>query len=1333
MTQPTPPSPNPDGVSARFVRLAGGPSGLRLEWRGANGALLGERPVDGEEFETLVQSADAELASPAPDLARVGDQLFQWLDGPERWLADVRAAPGGVALLVGGLASMRALPWELLRSGGAFLCTGGLHPITPIRVSSPARGHTPPASRPLNILFMACSPHGVEPVLRFEEEEALILAATRAAAAGVRVEESGSLEGLHEAAAAASTGYDVLHLTGHAGVVDGRPGFLMEDEVGEPRLATAAELSRALGGAWPRLVFLSGCRTGEEPTEGASLCEALVAAGAPAVLGWSLPVGDEAASVAAAALYGRLAAGATVSNAVAAARQALRQERSPYWHLLRLYGDATLPTQVVLAPDEHADTSASDALQGSGRGRFVGRRRAIQRCLRTLRGAPGEPGMAAGVLLHGMGGMGKSALATRLCERMSGHACVQLPGAPDADVLLNALGDRSDRGATETSLPLRDQIARRLRNSPRPLLLVLNGIEPGLERASDGLPATDEQGFALLTAPAAEVLGALMAAIRESGSASRVIVTCRYRVRFAGDAGDGVIAEPLERLRGADLEKKVSALSGFLRAAGENAALYRSALHHAAGNPRLLEAVDAALASGEDGVEGRVRAAVADAVRANALHALLGREAPAFRRFVALASVYDLPVDEAALAQAAGGFPGPYLERAVALGVMEEQRTPGAPPRFAVSPLAAAVLADEVGAEERVDACAAAALHLGGRLPVSDRTPDEAWLEVHRLAMEGRVDAHARDVCGYLASRWLGRSRYADIERLCAATLERLDDAAIHHRIGYARWMLGKSRQAQAHLEHALALCMGQAGDDLRQGNESLHAAVAADLATLVMQHGDPTRAVDQLRDVLAGLDPGRMPGPRASTLQHLGGVLSMLGRLDDALRCFYESLSLGKQIGEEVVVVGALHGASRVLFLLGDLARAEDALREALGIAREAGALQASAGLLLDLGKVWAYVGNPAGALELYGQACDLLLQLDTPQLLGAALFERGQLQMALGNLPAAEELHARSREAAEQADDQPGIAASVSALALLHRERGDLDRALELLGEAHELNARLGLGPAAAANLHHMAQIHRAQGQKDRALALYRESLERDERMGHAQGVAATLHDMAALYGEQEAYETARGLFRRSLEVAEQAGLGRARAMALMGLSTLARREGDAPRARLAALEAAAALAGVQEWAEMFPLLIYLGESEGADATGYLAQAVLLAVRVEAELHGVGAAAMLAGRLGRESEATLQLLAALAWRLLPRSERSPFHESQSDLALSMLAAWGSRRGVPADRLHGWVIGRLEAARENPVRLEDFLASIIPHGSWFFDPHQLPAESDPLPVPADR
>jgi|GEM_PF-5923292 hypothetical protein len=49
---------------------------------------------------------------------------------------------------------------------------------------------------------------------------------------------------------------------------------------------------------------------------------------------------------------------------------------------------------------------------------FIGRRRELQRCLRKLRGK--DPNIAvAGILIQGMGGLGKTSLASRLCDRLS--------------------------------------------------------------------------------------------------------------------------------------------------------------------------------------------------------------------------------------------------------------------------------------------------------------------------------------------------------------------------------------------------------------------------------------------------------------------------------------------------------------------------------------------------------------------------------------------------------------------------------------------------------------------------------------------------------------------------------------------------------------------------------------------------------------------------------------------------------------------------------------------------------------------------------------------------
>jgi hypothetical protein len=69
-----------------------------------------------------------------------------------------------------------------------------------------------PASQPLRVLFMACSPLDIQPVLDFEKEEEIILDVTRDLPVDMDVEETGSLQGLHKCLE--TNEYDVIHLTG---------------------------------------------------------------------------------------------------------------------------------------------------------------------------------------------------------------------------------------------------------------------------------------------------------------------------------------------------------------------------------------------------------------------------------------------------------------------------------------------------------------------------------------------------------------------------------------------------------------------------------------------------------------------------------------------------------------------------------------------------------------------------------------------------------------------------------------------------------------------------------------------------------------------------------------------------------------------------------------------------------------------------------------------------------------------------------------------------------------------------------------------------------------
>lgn len=305
-----------------------------------------------EALQPLLDITQSNYTTCAPDLKRQGQDLFNWFNQHTQGrLAQLRHTAQALALRIGIQAGandlgLRHLPWELLHDGKQFWCADELHLFTPIRLAS-AHQHTwQAAKRQLQILFMASSPEDVKPVLDFEAEEAGILKATEQKPLALHVEESGSLQGLAERLHDMSEAPDVIHLSGHAELPQNSEAvFLLENDEGFLQKATAAQLAKELIHAdrVPRLLFLSGCETGKSDLNRhvLSFAERLVQAQVPVVLGWALPVGDVAASQAAAVLYEKLAIGLGIAEAVAATRQFLFEQKSPYWHLLRCFANAS--------------------------------------------------------------------------------------------------------------------------------------------------------------------------------------------------------------------------------------------------------------------------------------------------------------------------------------------------------------------------------------------------------------------------------------------------------------------------------------------------------------------------------------------------------------------------------------------------------------------------------------------------------------------------------------------------------------------------------------------------------------------------------------------------------------------------------------------------------------------------------------------------------------------------------------------------------------------------------------------------------------------------------
>ncbi len=265
--------------------------------------------------------------------------------------------------------------------------------------------------------------------------------------------------------------FAILHFVGHGGA----QGLIIEDELGRERLLDVEALGALLKAGDVRLLVLNACET-------LPLAETMIAHGyVEAAIATERTVDDRTAITFARQLYERLAAGDGVGQAFRRASRGI--ERSLY----RLVGDESLhfPASEGRLRLRRYPLPNVGLRWGMAR-HFVGRREAMVRLGRWL-----LEGKATAFALHGVGGIGKTALATAAALRyapLGGFHALLFVSADEEPALPPSLVLRAlwmAYGIEPHSLldeRVAAQEALRILNE-RPTLLILDNLE-SLDEAS---------------------------------------------------------------------------------------------------------------------------------------------------------------------------------------------------------------------------------------------------------------------------------------------------------------------------------------------------------------------------------------------------------------------------------------------------------------------------------------------------------------------------------------------------------------------------------------------------------------------------------------------------------------------------------------------------------------------------------------------------------------------------------------------------------------------------------------------------------------------------------
>ena len=949
-------------------------------------------PVNLDEIHQLEDQTRDFKWNKSPDLSRqIGKQLFTLLNGDRqtllRALKEAEDYSETLQLIVKAEGPASNLPFELLYHTD-FLVPSRIHLIR--RVSDRGIRTTPePEDRPLKILFMACSPLDTYPVLEFEKEEDTIFEVTKNLPIDIDVEDTGSLEGLGEWLD--TNEYDVVHITGHADIDEnGTPIFWMENDEGLPVLVTPSQLWKKLSSNLPKLVFLSGCRTGEAPEHAAALSFAhhLVSGHVSTVIGWGLPVSDLGASLAAKTLYHDLSRGKNILDAVLRTRYELYSHYPTDWSLLRLFSDGSPLHLPLVAKGQkkrpklrelqytYLENSQVKVLKEG----FVGRRRQIQQGLRCLR----SDSEKIGLLLHGTGGLGKSCLAGKFCNSFKDHTLIIVHGDLNAVTFHEALKDafiRADDDEGSKRLEAQEEMPDKIRRlcssafQKRNYLILLDDFEKNMPEW--------KKGVLDISPEAVSILEALLKYLPYSGKMTQLIITSRHTFSLTFDGKD-LVSKRLESIgltsfRDADERKKVAELDNI--ATYPDPRIKHQLIETGHGNPRLMEALNALVGEVKDvtSLLSKAKGKQDEFVQELVLRQLLESQPEEFQTFLRRSAVYRLPVLKDGIGFVSEGLTDweSAAENAVRFSLMEEDSTRNV--RYWVSPLLREDIFAELQAEEQKQCHEVAVsyyLDLLSESPESYDPVSGAELIEHALK-SGQEDIAIEEAGGrflpYLRHSLAYREALTQGDKILSIVEPKSDDkySKFMYELGWVYYDMGNARQAIEYYEQALSIGKEVYGD--RHPNV---ATMLNNIGVAWRVLGEPKKALEYLEQAL-GIDKevyGERHPDVARDLNNIGVAWKALGEPKKALEYLEQALGIDKKVygDRHPNVAIRLNNIGEAWRVLGEPKKALEYFEQALGIIKGVyGEKHPYVAITLkNMGVAWETLGDSQRAKECFQQA---------------------------------------------------------------------------------------------------------------------------------------------------------------------------------------------------------------------------------------------------------------------------------------------------------------------------------------------------------------------------
>jgi tetratricopeptide (TPR) repeat protein len=332
--------------------------------------------------------------------------------------------------------------------------------------------------------------------------------------------------------------------------------------------------------------------------------------------------------------------------------------------------------------------------------------------------------------------------------------------------------------------------------------------------------------------------------------------------------------------------------------------------------------------------------------------------------------------------------------------------------------------------------------------------------------------------------------------------------------------LLGAAAYAADNELHA---AVNQLGWDLGSGNSNFLdvRGRAAESMVLLRSAAEAARALGLPRD-------------EAAHLNHLGLAHADLGRYREAIPLYERALEIDREIGDRRGEGNALGNLGNAYVDLGEYTRAIAYYEQQLKIVREIGDRRGEGNALGSLGLAYADLGEYTRAIEYYEQRIEIAREIGDRRGEGNALGNLGEAYRNLGEYTRAIEYHEQALEVLRDIGDRRGEGSVLGNLGIAYDDLGEYRRAIDYYEQALVIDREIGDRRGEGSDLGNLGIAYDNLGEYTRAIDYYEQQLAIVREIGDRRGEASTLFNTANLHHEQgdhaaalAGFQAARALF--------------------------------------------------------------------------------------------------------------------------------------------------------------------------------------------------------------